>query len=103
MTLRTDRPEALAGHAGSLFAGSGVQPGDGGRASPGKHLATGRAGVAARQKAIARRPDDRCRDAAEAGALGDVRRDHFIALSPRAEWLWVFRSAGGWFMHGVFA
>jgi len=42
-------------------------------------------------------------DAAEADALGDVRRDYFVALSPRAEWLWVFRSEAGWFLHGVFA
>lgn len=42
-------------------------------------------------------------DAAETDALGDVRRDYFIALSPHAEWLWIFRSADGWFLHGVFA
>lgn len=42
-------------------------------------------------------------DAAETDALGDVRRDYFVALSPRAEWLWIFRSEAGWFLHGVFA
>jgi len=42
-------------------------------------------------------------DAGEPGATGDLRRDYFIALSPHAEWLWVFRSAEGWFLHGLFA
>lgn len=42
-------------------------------------------------------------DAAEPGATGDVRRDYFVALSPRAEWLWVFRCEAGWFLHGFFA
>ncbi|MFZ2855002.1 MAG: DNA polymerase Y family protein [Rhodocyclaceae bacterium] len=42
-------------------------------------------------------------DAAEADALGDVRRDYFVVLSPRSEWLWIFRSEAGWFLHGVFA
>lgn len=42
-------------------------------------------------------------DEAERDALGDVRRDYFVAVSPRAEWLWVFRSRVGWFLHGVFA
>lgn len=42
-------------------------------------------------------------DADESGALGDLRRDYFIALSPGAEWLWIFRDAGGWFLHGLFA
>jgi protein ImuB len=42
-------------------------------------------------------------DSDETGALGEVRRDYFVALSLRAEWLWVFRSEAGWFLHGVFA
>lgn len=42
-------------------------------------------------------------DAAEPGAAGDVRRDYFVALSPRAEWLWIFRCEAGWFLHGFFA
>lgn len=42
-------------------------------------------------------------DAAEPGGVGDVRRDYFIALSPRAEWLWIFRCEAGWFLHGFFA
>jgi protein ImuB len=42
-------------------------------------------------------------DEAEPEALGDVRRDYFIALSIRAEWLWIFRSRIGWFLHGLFS
>ncbi|WP_300322030.1 DNA polymerase Y family protein [Accumulibacter sp.] len=42
-------------------------------------------------------------DAAEPAALGDVRRDYFVAISVRAQWLWIFRSRAGWFLHGVFA
>lgn len=42
-------------------------------------------------------------DEGEPGAVGDVRRDYFIALSARAEWLWIFRSDAGWFLHGLFA
>lgn len=42
-------------------------------------------------------------DEGEAGAVGDVRRDYFVALSPRREWLWIFRSAQGWFLHGLFS
>lgn len=41
-------------------------------------------------------------DAAEPEALGDVRRDYFVAISARSEWLWIFRSQAGWFLHGVF-
>lgn len=39
----------------------------------------------------------------ETAALGDVRRDYFIAHAPGGEWLWVFRNTEGWFLHGVFA
>ena len=42
-------------------------------------------------------------DAEEPGATGDIRRDYFVALSSRHEWLWVYRSPGGWFLHGFFA
>lgn len=42
-------------------------------------------------------------DAEESNALGDVRRDYFIAISPNAEWLWIFRNEEGWFLHGMFA
>jgi protein ImuB len=42
-------------------------------------------------------------DAGEADGLGDVRRDYFVALSPRHEWLWIFRNTEGWFLHGLFA
>ena len=42
-------------------------------------------------------------DSAEADALGDVRRDYFVAISKRAEWLWIYRCEAGWFLHGMFA
>lgn len=42
-------------------------------------------------------------DSDEPGALGDVRRDYFVALSRQREWLWVFRSERGWFLHGFYA
>jgi protein ImuB len=42
-------------------------------------------------------------DAGEAGALGELRRDYFVALTRRGECLWVFRDAEGWFLHGFFA
>lgn len=34
---------------------------------------------------------------------GDQRRDYFVAQNPAGQWLWVFRDAGGWFLHGLFA
>jgi protein ImuB len=36
----------------------------------------------------------------------DIRRDYFVAESPRGSRLWVFRELsrdGGWFLHGIFA
>lgn len=39
-------------------------------------------------------------------ALGDVRRDYFIALASDGGWLWIYRDAklpGGWFLHGFFS
>ncbi len=42
-------------------------------------------------------------DEAEPDALGDVRRDYFIAISMREEWLWIFRNRVGWFLHGLFS
>lgn len=42
-------------------------------------------------------------DEGEAGAAGDVRRDYFVARNPHGQWLWVFRDAEGWFLHGLFA
>jgi protein ImuB len=42
-------------------------------------------------------------DAGEAGAVGDVRRDYFIGMSQRSEWLWIYRSEAGWFLHGFFS
>ena len=34
---------------------------------------------------------------------GDVRRDYFVACNPAGQWLWIFRTADGWFLHGLFA
>lgn len=42
-------------------------------------------------------------DDGEQGAAGDVRRDYFVARNPQGQWVWVFRDAGGWFLHGLFA
>jgi protein ImuB len=42
-------------------------------------------------------------DQGEQGAAGDVRRDYFVARNPLGQWVWVFRDAGGWFLHGLFA
>ncbi len=42
-------------------------------------------------------------DAGEAEAAGDVRRDYFVAMSAHQEYLWIFRSDAGWFLHGLFA
>ncbi|MDQ7990821.1 MAG: DNA polymerase Y family protein [Candidatus Dactylopiibacterium sp.] len=36
-------------------------------------------------------------------SAGDVRRDYFVACSARSEWLWIFRDAEGWWLHGYFA
>lgn len=41
-----------------------------------------------------------------ATAVGDIRRDYFIALAADGRWLWIYRDCripGGWFAHGVFA
>jgi protein ImuB len=42
-------------------------------------------------------------DAGEEGATGDARRDYFVARNPHGQWAWIFRDAGGWFLHGLFA
>lgn len=42
----------------------------------------------------------------EGEALGDVRRDYYVALAGDGRWLWIFRdwrAPGGWFLHGLFA
>lgn len=39
----------------------------------------------------------------EGEALGDVRRDYVVAADARGRRLWIYRSAEGWFLHGVFA
>lgn len=39
-------------------------------------------------------------------AVGDIRRDYFVALTADDRWAWIFRelkSPGGWFLHGWFA
>lgn len=36
-------------------------------------------------------------------AVGDIRRDYFVACNPQGQWAWVFRDAGGWYLHGLFA
>lgn len=42
-------------------------------------------------------------DSGESGAVGDVRRDYFVARNPLGQRAWVFRNAEGWFLHGLFA
>ena len=42
-------------------------------------------------------------DGGEAEAVGDVRRDYFVARNPLGQWAWIFRDARGWFLHGLFA
>ncbi|MBS1189033.1 MAG: hypothetical protein H6R10_825 [Rhodocyclaceae bacterium] len=39
----------------------------------------------------------------EGEALGDMRRDYFVAGNDDGQRLWVFRNAEGWFLHGLFA
>lgn len=42
-------------------------------------------------------------DGGEADAAGDIRRDYFVARNRQGQWAWIFRDAGGWFLHGLFA
>lgn len=42
-------------------------------------------------------------DSGEASAVGDLRRDYFVARTGEGEWAWIFRDAQGWFLHGLFA
>jgi protein ImuB len=42
-------------------------------------------------------------DEGEGGAMGDLRRDYFIARNPQGQRAWIFRDAAGWFLHGLFA
>lgn len=42
-------------------------------------------------------------DEGEAAATGDVRRDYFVASNPQGQWLWIFRDAQAWYLHGLFA
>jgi protein ImuB len=42
----------------------------------------------------------------EAGDVGDIRRDYFVARSQDKRWLWIYRECrepGGWFLHGYFS
>lgn len=41
-------------------------------------------------------------DSGEENAVGDVRRDYFIARSKNQECLWIYRDAAGWHAQGVF-
>ena len=38
----------------------------------------------------------------EGEACGDLRRDYFVACTVQGAWLWVFRDARGWWLHGYF-
>ncbi len=42
-------------------------------------------------------------DSGEASAVGDLRRDYFVARTGEGQWAWIFRDAQGWFLHGLFA
>lgn len=42
-------------------------------------------------------------DSGEPSAVGDLRRDYFVARNGEGQWAWVFRDAQGWYLHGVFA
>ena len=42
-------------------------------------------------------------DGGESEAIGDIRRDYFVAHNPRGQWAWIFRDEQGWFLHGLFA
>ena len=42
-------------------------------------------------------------DEGERNAAGDVRRDYFVARNPLGQWTWIFRDAGGWYLHGLFS
>ncbi|MBT0963261.1 DNA polymerase Y family protein [Denitromonas sp. IR12] len=35
-------------------------------------------------------------------ALGDLRRDYFVAVTAQGNWLWIFRDPAGWWLHGYF-
>ena len=40
------------------------------------------------------------------GAVGDVRRDYFVAVAADESWLWIYRDCrapGGWFLQGFFS
>ncbi|MDD2743106.1 MAG: DNA polymerase Y family protein [Rhodocyclaceae bacterium] len=42
-------------------------------------------------------------DEGENQATGDVRRDYFVARNPLGQWVWIFRDAQAWYLHGLFA
>lgn len=35
-------------------------------------------------------------------AVGDLRRDYFVACAASGQWLWIFRDRTGWWLHGHF-
>ena len=42
----------------------------------------------------------------EGEAIGDLRRDYFIARTVDERWLWIYRDGrvpGGWLLHGYFS
>lgn len=47
--------------------------------------------------------DEGERDSRGQAQPGDVRRDYFVAANPGGQWLWIFRDASGWYLHGFFA
>jgi len=42
-------------------------------------------------------------DSGEPVAVGDLRRDYFVARNAQGQWAWIFRDAQGWYLHGLFA
>jgi protein ImuB len=42
-------------------------------------------------------------DTGETAAVGDVRRDYFVVRNGLGQWGWIYRDAGGWYLHGLFA
>lgn len=36
-------------------------------------------------------------------AVGDQRRDYFVARNPQGQIAWIYRDAQGWFLHGLFS
>lgn len=71
-------------------------------------LASGETGREVGGEAHHEKPPEACRDSRAAGAgeqsaVGDIRRDYFIARNRHGQQAWIFRDASGWFLHGLFA